>query len=154
MCSLPEGSICKASALLPGLTLSTERRTGLPGSELGGENRLRGHGVTESWLTSLLCFLLGVLSWVSVSVPRGFEPLSSHLWHGNSNTGAETVRKESHYHLSVVWEPGSLALSHFVSDPSLCFAMGPAFSTRGRKSWHGVTGQHSERTEPCSSLGW
>lgn len=92
MCSLPEGSICKASALLTGLTLSTERRrTGLPGSELGGENRLR---VTESCLTSLLCFFLGVLLWVSVSVPRGFEPLSSHLWHGNSSMGAETVRRE------------------------------------------------------------
>lgn len=46
MCSLPAGSICKATTLLPGLKLSTgRRRTGLPGSELGGENRLQGDRV-------------------------------------------------------------------------------------------------------------
>lgn len=63
--------------------------------------------------------------------------------------------------LSIRWDPRSHDISLGECCRGLCFAMGPAFSTRGRKSWHGAAGQHgpcfptsSVRTELCSSLGW
>lgn len=161
VCSLPAGSICKATTLLPGLKLSTgRRRTGLPGSELGGENRLQGDRV--------LAYIPVVLSPQSAAVGECqcasglrafvFPPVAWEQQHEYRDS--EERERESQYHL-LVWKPESLVLSHFVSAPSLCFAMGPAFSTRGRKSWHGAAGQHgpcfptsSVRTELCSSLGW
>lgn len=58
-----------------------------------------------------------------------------------SDTGAaaalsgDSEAREGHCQLVVVWESGTLVLSYLVSVPGLGFVMGPAFSTRGSKSW-------------------
>lgn len=114
----------QASEESPGFALSAARkRTQLADSEFGGKNRL--------WLWSWLRFLLRVLPWVSSRVCALVTREQQH-W---VEMGGDSEAREGHCQLVVVWESGTLVLSYLVSVPGLGFVMGPAFSTRGSKSW-------------------